>query len=175
MKVEWRPIEGWDYYEVSNTGLVRSKPRVTIDSLGRRTEYPSRILARCNNTDQYPIVSLREQQSRRTPAVHRLVAAAFLGPRPEGMDVCHQDGQKWNNNVLNLRYDTRSNNVLDNVPLGRHNQARKTHCPQGHPYDEKNTYHSKTNRRHCRECSRIRCREYQRRRYAESIKTALAS
>ena len=36
-------------------------------------------------------------------------------------------------------------------------QKSKTHCPQGHEYTSENTYHNK-NRRHCKECSRIRTR-----------------
>lgn len=34
--------------------------------------------------------------------------------------------------------------------------AVKTHCPQGHPYDEKNTYHAKRGGRMCRSCNRLR-------------------
>lgn len=33
-------------------------------------------------------------------------------------------------------------------------QSGKTHCPQGHAYDEENTYVDATGRRHCRECGR---------------------
>lgn len=32
---------------------------------------------------------------------------------------------------------------------------RKTHCPQGHPYDEDNTYVSSRGTRACRECRRV--------------------
>lgn len=35
-------------------------------------------------------------------------------------------------------------------------RAAVTHCPEGHPYDEKNTYHHPQGSRNCRECSRIR-------------------
>ena len=44
--------------------------------------------------------------------------------------------------------------------------AAKTHCPAGHPYDEANTIvtPSRPNARYCRECNRIRGREYQRKR-----------
>lgn len=36
--------------------------------------------------------------------------------------------------------------------------ARKTHCPQNHPYDEANTYFTKRGFRHCRTCARDRAR-----------------
>lgn len=37
--------------------------------------------------------------------------------------------------------------------------AERTHCPQGHPYDDANTYTSKKGSRHCRTCHRERERE----------------
>ena len=56
--------------------------------------------------------------------------------------------------VDNLRWDTRSANVLDQVRHGTHVQARKTHCPRNHPYDEQNTYRNNQGRRECRACHR---------------------
>lgn len=50
--------------------------------------------------------------------VHTAVALAFLGPRPEGLDVCHNDGDPTNNRLDNLRYDTRTDNILDVYRLG---------------------------------------------------------
>ena len=51
--------------------------------------------------------------------VHILIAEAFLGPRPEGLEVCHNDGNRNNNRPDNLRYDTRSSNNLDAYDHGR--------------------------------------------------------
>jgi hypothetical protein len=54
--------------------------------------------------------------------VHRLVAAAFIGPRPAGYEVNHKDGNPSHNAVSNLEYTTPSENVrhsfreLDRVP-----------------------------------------------------------
>lgn len=41
--------------------------------------------------------------------------------------------------------------------------ARKTHCPQGHPYDEENTYRPPSGGRRCKTCHRDAMREYMRR------------
>lgn len=49
---------------------------------------------------------------RRWILVHRLVAAAFIGPRPDGLDVNHKNGIKADNRPENLEYCTRSQNVL---------------------------------------------------------------
>lgn len=62
--------------------------------------------------------------------VHHLVLEAFVGPRPEGMVACHNDGNSFNNHVDNLRWDTRSNNERDKINhgtsrFGRPNVNRK--------------------------------------------------
>ena len=56
------------------------------------------------------------------------------------MECCHNDGDFENNRLSNLRWGTKSENTLDSVKHGTHNNARKTRCPQGHEYTEENTY-----------------------------------
>jgi hypothetical protein len=150
---EWRPIPGWEgAYEASNLGRVRSlrgghrwgrvlKPHIRTTSGG------------------YPQVSLGLNG---TTCVHVCVAGAFLGPRPPGHQVRHLDGDPLNNRVENLAWGTPSENQHDKIQHGRHQEVNKTHCPQGHPYDEANT-HRATDRegrprwRKCRACNRARC------------------
>ncbi len=50
--------------------------------------------------------------------IHRLVLETFVGPCPEGMEGCHNDGDPWNNDVKNLRWDTPKNNQADRVKHG---------------------------------------------------------
>ena len=87
--------------------------------------------------------------------VHALVAEAFLGPRPDGMEVRHLNGQGNDNCLTNLAYGTPTENMRDQVEHGSHANARKTHCPNEHPYDEVNTYHYR-GMRMCRTCKRER-------------------
>src|SRR5690606_32157657 len=82
-----------------------------------------------------------------------LVAAAFLGPRPEGSEVCHINGDPADNRVENLRYGSRSENVLDQVRHGVHNNARKTHCKNGHAFTPENTMRRSEGGRRCRTCN----------------------
>ncbi|WP_158548184.1 HNH endonuclease [Desertihabitans brevis] len=54
--------------------------------------------------------------------MHHLVAAAFLGPRPKGMDVAHWDNDGTNNVVTNLRYATEVENMADKLRHGTDNR-----------------------------------------------------
>lgn len=45
--------------------------------------------------------------------LHDLVLAAFHGPKPKGLQACHNDGDKLNNHFSNLRYDTCQANIDD--------------------------------------------------------------
>ena len=45
--------------------------------------------------------------------VHRLIAEAFHGPCPAGMECCHNNGIRHDNRESNLRWGTRSENFLD--------------------------------------------------------------
>jgi hypothetical protein len=49
--------------------------------------------------------------NRQRIALHILVAAAFLGLRPEGLVVAHLDGNKANNRAENLAYVTQRENI----------------------------------------------------------------
>lgn len=143
----WRPIDGFGgYYQVSDQGRVKSAPRLSTRG---------GILKQPVGSTGYLIVHLYDHGTRVRMKVHLLVAAAFLGPRPARMETRHLDGDKLNNRLANLAYGTSSDNKLDTVRAGRHRNARKTHCPAGHPYDEANTIR-RGGFRYCRACSAAR-------------------
>lgn len=50
--------------------------------------------------------------------IHTLVLTAFFGPCPPGLECCHGDGERTNNHLGNLRWDTRSANHLDAIAHG---------------------------------------------------------
>lgn len=157
MSEQWNPIPGYEgRYEVSNFGRVRTVARVIPYIDGRLRRVPQRIRKTSLDTRGYVALTLTDATGdARSRAVHVLVAAAWLGPRPEGMEVCHNDGDKTNPRLDNLRYDTRSENALDLVRHGQHPWAHRTECIHGHPYTPENTYHNR-GRRHCRTCTRAR-------------------
>lgn len=75
---------------------------------------------------------------------------------PDGWVVMHTCDNPPCVNPAHLRSGTYSDNALDSVRKGRarNQNATKTHCPQGHAYDEANTYVHPDGRRACRTCRR---------------------
>lgn len=57
--------------------------------------------------------------------IHRLVLESFIGPCPEGMECCHNDGNPLNNNLDNLRWDTRKSNSADTIKHGNDSKRKK--------------------------------------------------
>lgn len=118
MEEVWKDIPGYEgMYQVSNMGRVKSLPRPAPviregKSLISRT-LKERILTPCVNQRGYESLVLRHAGKNRTYEVQRLVALAFLGPRPEGYETRHLDGNRLNNRSDNLAYGTRSQNQLD--------------------------------------------------------------
>lgn len=97
--------------------------------------------------DGYPKVMLHRNGIQHHRTVHSLVAEAFIGPRPDGLDICHGNNNASDPNVDNLRYDTRKANEADKI------RRRPERCPQGHLYDDANTYvHPVRGTRQCRTC-----------------------
>lgn len=157
----WMPVSGFEgLYEVSNRGEVRSLDRVVMRN-GCPVHRKGRMkrLSRKDHRHGHHVVKLTDRQgASRNRQVHQLVVEAFIGPRPDGMQVCHLNDDPTDNRVENLRYDSASANVADAIRNGRHFQASQTHCIHGHEFDGRNTWVSKTGVRHCRACARDRAR-----------------
>ena len=91
---EWRWIEGYDNYEVSSLGRVRSR-RVLVQT----------------DTNGYLYVGLCSGGTQKRLSVSGLVAEAFHGDRPDKMDCCHINGDRSDNRAENLEWGTRSDNI----------------------------------------------------------------
>lgn len=64
----------------------------------------------------YPAVYIRT--IRKQLLIHRLVLTAFCGPAPDGHEGCHNDGNKDNAALSNLRWDTHGSNMRDSAIHG---------------------------------------------------------
>jgi hypothetical protein len=153
----WRPIPGWDGYEVSDYGGVRSVDRIIQNLNGRSTPYRGRLrsLSAQERTGHLSVV-LWQGNRGRTCFVHYLVLLAFVGPRPEGCVIRHLDGDSSNNTLANLRYGSPSENQRDAVRHGTNFNTRKTHCKRGHAFTQENTYRDGRGHRRCRSCEAAR-------------------
>ena len=154
----WLDVPGWQgFYQVSDHGRVRGVHRVVIRTDGQRRTERTKIMAGAVNRSGYSYVRLTRNANSVSRLVHTLVAQAFLGPCPSGLEVCHNDGDPSNNTVENLRYDTHSANMRDMVMQGR-NSISKTHCPRNHLLESPNLVRCVVAKgwRDCLSCSRAR-------------------
>lgn len=111
----WRDIPGHAGYQASSLGRIRSLDR--FDSIGRIAV--GRVLRASNNAKGYPCIGIRGASgARKTTAVHKLVALAYIGPVPAGKEVAHGDGDKANCRPSNLRYATHGENEADKAIHG---------------------------------------------------------
>lgn len=96
----WKEIEGYDMYQVSNQGRVRS-----------RQKGDWRLLKQGHGDGRYSQVVLVKDRKRSTKRVHQLVAEAFL-PNPDHKpQIDHKDGNILNNYADNLKWATPLENI----------------------------------------------------------------
>ncbi len=117
----WRRVPGYeDDYEVSNMGNVRSLPRVVqFVRLNEPASFtkPGRAISK-QALRGYRRVALCKDGTIKNFYVHGLVLLAFVGPKPEGLEVRHLDGNPANNHLENLRYGTKAENAKDRAVHG---------------------------------------------------------
>lgn len=106
----WAEIDGYPGYRVTPDG------RVWTSKLGAGGGWRE---LRTAMTGGYRKVTLSHRNQPLTVHVHRLVASAFLGPRPAGQVVRHLDGDLRNNRLSNLSYGTFEENEADKERHGR--------------------------------------------------------
>lgn len=141
MTEEWLPVVGYEgLYEVSDAGRVRSVAHTTI-SRNRWGEYERRVPSKVRRLllrGLYAEVSLSKGSGQRMRKVHQLVLEAFRGPRPEGQQTRHLNGDGGDNRLPNLTWGTASENSYDKVRHGTHSKTSRTHCPRQHPLQPPN-------------------------------------
>lgn len=112
MEEIWKQIKNLPEYEVSSFGRVKSK------KFGK-----SRILKQ-SQLKGYLKVSLSDSGIDVYKMVHRLVLETFTGICPEGLEASHLDGNKLNNHIENLIWESGDENRR------RRNDVRKVKLNQ---------------------------------------------
>ena len=117
---EWRPVVGYEgLYLVSESGVVKSLWS------GRGSRGHEYLLAQIPDSKGYFRVGLtNDELGQKWRRVHILVAQAFVGPRPAGLQLNHRDGNKTNNHWSNLEYVTASENSTHAVKMGLRHALR---------------------------------------------------
>lgn len=103
----FRDVPGYEgLYAVTRDGQVWAfeKRRLRV--------YAARWMKQHQDDDGYMLVTLCRDGGRRTFRTHQLVALAWIGPQPtSGHEVNHDNGSKNDNDVGNLEWSTRQENV----------------------------------------------------------------
>ena len=110
--MNWKKIEAFPRYSISDTGSVRN------DETGK-------VLRPAKDSNGYSFVILHLNNKKIHGYLHRLVATAFI-PNPLNLpEVNHKDLNKSNNDVSNLEWVTRRENIIHRYKtLGHNNRGR---------------------------------------------------
>lgn len=111
----WKRVPGASGHEVSSLGRVRNR-------------YTGALLRPALAAGgQYPSVEIRLDGPSQARYVHEMVCSAFHGPRPEGGQVRHLDGDPNNCEVTNLSWGTAKQNAADKIAHGRQVRGEAVH------------------------------------------------
>ena len=142
----WRPSPRYPKYEASSQGRIRYiKTGHILQPYRMRNGY------------------LQVNLSRRSVLAHIVVLEAFAGVRPEGHQASHLNGNRTDNRIENLVWETPLQNnrrkaLHGTQPAGdKHPCSRKTHCKWGHEFTAENTHRTRRQRQ-CKTCARLRAR-----------------
>jgi hypothetical protein len=118
------PVIDFDNYEVSDQGRVRSLERLirsrrNVDGSYRFRLLPARILKQVqvkptrDGAGYRSVVTMYNDDGQKYAYTHQLVLEAFVGPRPAGKEARHLDCDPCHNQLVNLAWGTRAENVED--------------------------------------------------------------
>ena len=110
MEETWYPLQKWPGYEISNNGRVRSYLDRHGFGKNKYVEVPE-ILEEQTHRLGYKYVNLRKDGKTHKGYIHHLMGETFL-PNPENKpEVNHENGNKADNSLSNLTWNTRAENM----------------------------------------------------------------
>lgn len=112
MKEIWKTILGYEDYEISNLGRVKSHKKWNDKN-------KERILKPKIESSGYLRICLCKNNKTKFFYIHRLVMISFVGKI--NLPVNHKDGNKNNNKLKNLEFVTPSKNMKHAFKIGLHN------------------------------------------------------
>lgn len=111
-EIEHKEVPGFPRYIINELGevFIYLLTRICKKDLWRK-------IKRGYKKDYIRIILTNEGITRAT-YVHILIAENFIGPCPQGMEVCHNNSDIRDNRKTNLRWDTHKNNMADKIENG---------------------------------------------------------
>ncbi len=109
----WKDIVGYEgYYKVSNLGRIKSLDWITRHNYGGEKKKSGCVIKPINQNNGYLTVNLSVRGKRKCVLIHILVATSFIQNPENKPCVNHKDGDKKNNNLINLEWVTYSENSI---------------------------------------------------------------
>lgn len=125
---EWRDVNGWNRYSVSNMGRIRWSKIVTTKRSKHNGLFMAHILSQQKTIHGYLSVGLKAKGNKRVvKMIHILVADAFIENSMNKRTVNHIDGNKQNNFLKNLEWATHGENHFHAYENGLREHGEK-HC-----------------------------------------------
>lgn len=122
-KEEWKKVtkEGFSNYEISSWGRVKNIDTNHFLS-ATKAGYWGHLKVTLRNSE---LEKTRTSGGVKDFTIHSLVAEAFLGKKPDGLEIRHLNGIPWDNTVQNLAYGTPKENRADAVIHGSMSRRRE--------------------------------------------------
>ena len=118
----WRDLPGFEGYEVSNGGQIRSWWKTSGTSRARR-DVPRQLTSRWRGG--YLCVTISIGGKKHSVPIHSSVLQAFKGPRPNGMWALHRQPDRTDNSLQNLYWGTPRQNARDRERQGNGGKCAK--------------------------------------------------
>jgi rRNA processing protein Gar1 len=131
MKEEWKAVKGFEgWYEISNAGRIKSINRTIVHkedrfSIGKIQTVIGKIRKPCKNNKGYLTIQLFKNSKHHKRYIHRMVAESFIINDENKKEVNHKDGNPLNNNVENLEWVTKDENMKHALDNGLYTTEKK--------------------------------------------------
>ena len=116
---EFKPVDGFDNYLVSNFGNIKNSKT-------------NKILKLINNSEGYKVINLFKNKKVKMFRVHRLVGMAFLENLDNKPMIDHIDNNPSNNNFKNLRWCSQKDNLANQGKRENNKSGYKGVCFDKH-------------------------------------------